>query len=69
MIQNANVISVMSEIELIYCRILRDGQLQNFYLRVKDVEHAHADRVFNAIHESFVELGMPEWRQKLIGAG
>ena len=57
-IREADVISLffhgatdhsVSEVEIMYCRYVKDGEPCDVFMGVEDLEHAHADGVFAAI--------------------
>ena len=50
------------ELELLYARVVVDGQAQNMYVRIQPVQHAHADGVYDAINQAFIDLDILEWR-------
>lgn len=77
-INNARVFSVIydgatdsciTEIEIVYCRYLRDGKPTNCFVNLHEVEHAHADDVFSAIDTAMVSAGIEDWKEKLVGVG
>ena len=57
------------EVELVYVRYVIDGQARNQYLRCQPIEHAHADGVFGAIDQAFRDVGVENWRSKVVGVG
>ena len=60
----------ITELEIMYVRYLdqRGTPVSNF-LRIIDVEHAHADGIYSAINKAFLDVGMPNWKEKLVWAG
>ena len=77
-IRETDVISVMfdgatdistTEVELVYVRLLVDGHPENYYLALKNIEHAHAEGVFNAICRAFTDNNVPNWHDKVVGIG
>ena len=77
-IANVNVLSIMfdgatdssvSEVEIIYCRFLEHGQPRDVLVGLTDIEHAHAEGVFEAIDRAMRSFAGEDWISKLIGAG
>ncbi len=77
-VRNARVISIcydgatdcsVTEVEMVYVRLLDNGMPRSFYLKIVDVEHAHADGVYTAVNSAFEDLGMPDWKEKTVAAG
>ncbi|KAJ8022231.1 hypothetical protein HOLleu_39653 [Holothuria leucospilota] len=75
---NARVFSVIydgatdasvTEVEIVYCRYVRDGKPLNCFVNLHEVEHAHAEGVFSAIDNAMVSAGIENWKEKLVGAG
>ncbi len=60
----------VAELEVIYIRYLNThGTPVSNFMKIVDVEHAHADGVYSAIDRAFTDIGLPEWKDKVIGAG
>ena len=57
------------EVELVYVRYVIGGQARNQYLRCQPIEHAHADGIFGAIDQAFRDVGVENWRSKVVGVG
>lgn len=36
----------VSEVEIVYCRVLKNGEPKEFFIELEDLEHAHAQSVF-----------------------
>jgi len=77
-VNNSSVLSIMfdgatdcavSEVEIIYCRVFHDGQTHDYFIGLADLEHAHAQGVFDAINNVMSTYISPDWINKLIGAG
>ncbi|KAJ8026207.1 hypothetical protein HOLleu_33990 [Holothuria leucospilota] len=77
-INNARVFSVIydgatdasvTEVEIVYCRYVRDGKPLNCFVNLHEVEHAHAEGVFSAIDNAMVSAGIENWKEKLVGTG
>lgn len=60
----------VSEVEIIYCRVVKaNGQPVEFFIGLEDLEHAHAQGVFDAVCRAMTKFGCPDWLDKLVGAG
>ena len=57
------------EVELVYVRYVIGGQARNQYLLCQPIEHAHADGIFGAIDQAFRDVGVENWRSKVVGVG
>ena len=77
-IKDANVMSIMfdgstdnsvTEIELVYIRILDHGEPRNYYLGIAACEHAHADGIYAAIDGTIAKKIGIDWKAKTVGAG
>ncbi|XP_052778454.1 zinc finger protein 862-like [Mya arenaria] len=77
-LQEAKSISVMfdgatdcsvSEVEIIYCRLVKDGVPREYFVGLQELEHAHSNGVFSAINEAMIKFGCHDWLDKLVGAG
>lgn len=60
-VRDSHVYSVMfdgatdcsvSETEIVYCRYLKDGYPEESIIGLEDIEHAHADGVYDAVSRS-----------------
>lgn len=47
----------VSEIEIIYVRLLQDGNPKDYFMGLVDREHAHADGVFTTINTAMNNHG------------
>ena len=59
----------VTEVEVIYIRLLSQGQPKTFFLSLQPVEHAHAQGVYEAVERAFIANGIENWREKLVGIG
>lgn len=59
----------VSEIEIIYVRLLQDGNPKDYFMGLVDREHAHADGVFTAIDTAMNNHGSVHWKEKVVGGG
>ena len=61
----------ITELEIVYVQIRSRDQrgtpVSNF-LKIIDVEHAHADSIYSASNKAFLDVGMPNWKETLVGA-
>jgi hypothetical protein len=58
----------VSEVEIIYVRLLQDGYPKDYFVGLVDLEHAHADGVFTAIDTAMNNHGSVHWKEKVVGA-
>lgn len=77
-IANCKALSIMydgatdcsvSEVEIVYCRMLDNGYPKDFFVGLEELEHAHADGVFSAIDKAMTDYVSIHWKEKLVGAG
>jgi hypothetical protein len=77
-IENCKALSIMydgatdtsvSEVEIIYVRLLQDGYPKDYFMGLVDLEHAHADGVFTAIDTAMNNHGSIHWKEKVVGGG
>jgi hypothetical protein len=77
-IENCKALSIMydgatdtsvSEVEIIYVRLLQDGYPKDYFVGLVDLEHAHADGVFTAIDTAMNNHGSIHWKEKVVGGG
>ena len=77
-IQNCKALSIMydgatdcsvSEVEIIYVRLLENGYPKDYFVALQDLEHANADGVFAAIDEAMNTCGSIHWKEKVVGGG
>lgn len=77
-IANCKALSIMydgatdcsvSEVEIVYCRMLDNGYPKDFFVGLEELEHAHADGVFSAIDKAMTDNVSIHWKEKLVGAG
>ncbi|XP_070559090.1 zinc finger protein 862-like isoform X2 [Ptychodera flava] len=61
--------SSISEVELVYCRILDKGYPRDILVGLEDLQHAHADGVFDAIGRAMQSFAGENWLDKLVAAG
>lgn len=54
-------------VEIVNCRVLKNGEPKKFLITLEDLEHAHGQGVFNAIDRAMQKYGY--MKEKLIGAG
>ncbi|XP_070576190.1 uncharacterized protein [Ptychodera flava] len=57
--------SSISEVELVYCRILDKGYPRDILVGLEDLQHAHADGVFDAIGRAMQSFAGENWLDKL----
>ena len=76
--ENCKALSIMydgatdtsvSEVEIIYVRLLQDGYPKDYFVGLVDLEHAHADGVFTAIDTAMNNHGSVHWKEKVVGGG
>jgi len=60
--------SSVTEVEIVYCRFLKNGHPVNCFVNLIDLQHAHADGVFDAIDRGMISAGV-NWKEKLVGVG
>ena len=58
----------VSEVEIVYCRYVKDGEPCDVFIGIEGLEHAHADDVFAAISR-VMENRVDDWHNKVIGVG
>lgn len=68
MFDGATAYSV-SEVEIVFCRALKNGEPKEFFIGLEDLEHAHAQGVFDAIDRAMLKYGCHDWKEKVIGVG
>ena len=59
----------ISEVEIIYIRIAKNGHVRECFAGLEDLEHAHAQGVYEALDRAMTGCGIPDWKEKLVGAG
>ena len=59
--------SSVHEVEVIFFTSLENGDPVTHYCSLEDVKHAHAAGVFEAISNGFLQRGLPDWLQKVVG--
>ena len=57
------------EVEIIHIRIARNGEVKEFFCALKDLEHAHAEGIYQAVERALDDSGIENWREKIVGAG
>lgn len=68
MFDGATAYSV-SEVEIVFCRVLKNGEPKEFFIGLEDLEHAHAQGVFDAIERAMLKYGCHDRKEKVIGVG
>lgn len=77
-LRNAKSIAIMfdgatdcsvSEVEIIYCRVVKDGLPTDFFISLEDLEHAHSQGAYDAINSAMTKFGCPDWLDKVVGIG
>jgi hypothetical protein len=75
-IENCKALSIMydgatdtsvSEVEIIYVRLLQDGYPKDYFVGLVDLEHAHADGVFTATDTAMNNHGSVHLPDKCVG--
>ena len=59
----------VGEVEIVYVRVIRAGEVKEFFCGLTDIEHAHAQGVFQAVDKALTDKVGENWKAKLIGAG
>ena len=59
----------VTEMELVYARLVVDGQVRNMYVCVRPLQDAHAKGIYGVINEAFIDLGVNNWQSKVVGVG
>lgn len=60
----------VSEVEIVYVHLVSPtGEPHEIFIGLVDLQHAHADGVFEAISEAMITYGIDDWLDKLVGAG
>ena len=59
----------ISENEIIYCRYLKNGVPCDVIVGLEELQHAHADGVYDAILRSMTKFVGPDWLDKLVAIG
>lgn len=57
----------VSDVEIIYVRLLQDGYPKNYFVELVDLVHAHAGGVFTAIDTAMNNHGNVQWKGKVVG--
>ena len=59
----------VTEVEIIYVRIVKNGEVKEYFCGLGNLEHANAEGVFQAIDRCLQGCGVLDWRNKIVGAG
>ena len=61
----------MTENEIIYARLIRNGRVANIYIKLEPVDQAHAEGVLEAIDRGMKKFGDSEWqwKERLVATG
>ncbi len=61
--------SSITEVEIVYIRFLQHGSPKDVLVGLQELEHAHADGVFEAITRAMEDFIGPNWLDKVVGIG
>jgi len=77
-IQNSNIVSILFneatdvsilETEIVYCRFVENGYPRDVIVGIEEVEHAHADGIYDAVCKAMDTFVGPNWLDCLVAAG
>ncbi|XP_068757400.1 zinc finger protein 862-like [Montipora capricornis] len=57
------------ENETVHCRFVKDGQPVNRLVGHQPVAHGHAQGVLETVNGAFSDVGISQWKEKLVGMG
>ncbi|KAM3850348.1 zinc finger protein 862-like [Diretmus argenteus] len=75
-LRNSTAISILfdgatdnsvQEVEVVYARYVNNGEPKTVFFSLQPVKHAHAQRIYEAIEQAFVDNRIDDWKEKLVG--
>ncbi|KAJ4948497.1 hypothetical protein JOQ06_020031 [Pogonophryne albipinna] len=57
----------VQEVAVVYVRYVTNGEPKTVFFSLQPVKHAHAQGLYEAIEQAFVDNGIDDWKRKLVG--